>query len=94
MHRRASPTQVGSSQSEEAAKGYSAANPPRAWTERAQPLRTARNVKEYVRWLRGGWKEERWWEDAMGGEVEEERRRRLSEVEGLRIGLEGARGCL
>jgi hypothetical protein len=34
---------------------------------------------------------ERWWEDALGGEVEEQRLKRLEVLKVFREGMEGAR---
>jgi hypothetical protein len=45
--------------------------------------------------MRGGWKDvpegERWWVDALGGEVEEKRVRNLAAVKGVKEGMVAAR---
>ncbi|KIK54184.1 hypothetical protein GYMLUDRAFT_264791 [Collybiopsis luxurians FD-317 M1] len=81
-----------------AVKEYSHANPPPHWqkvNEIASRLHGG-SIKKLQAFLRGGWKdvskEERWWEQAMGGAVEERRRRNLERLELLRRGMEGARG--
>lgn len=77
------------------AQAYSHANPPPSWTQHAQALRTEKNVKEYVKFVRGGWKEvpegQRWWEEALGGEVERIRAERIGPLNGLVSGLAAAR---
>jgi hypothetical protein len=79
------------------AKEYSRANPPPHWTAHAQKARSQAQTKSYQTFLRGGWKdvpqEERWWDIALAG-AEQERKRRLGLVEGVRNGMEGARECL
>ncbi|KAH9847502.1 hypothetical protein C2E23DRAFT_495197 [Lenzites betulinus] len=85
-----------------APKAYSHTNPPPHWgTVRAlrgdahagtlMP-KTDKALREfYAR----GWREvpegERWWETALGGEVEERRLKALPSMEGLRRGMEAAR---
>jgi hypothetical protein len=77
-------------------KLYSAMNPPPTWTQHAQRLRSTANVKEYREFMKGGWKRvpesERWWVDALGGEVEEQRVERLQILKPYREAAEGARG--
>lgn len=76
---------------------YSRAHPPPSWVE-AQKLVAPDVPKGHMRtlqaFLRGGWRDvpagQRWWEDALGGEIEERRRRNLGLVHGVRTGLEGA----
>ncbi|KAF9257156.1 hypothetical protein L218DRAFT_965568 [Marasmius fiardii PR-910] len=69
---------------------YSHANPPPHWK-----FVRERSVKEMNEFLKGGWKslspEERWWEQAMGGVVEEKRKERLEVLGLLRKAMEGAR---
>jgi hypothetical protein len=46
----------------------------------------------YRAFLRGGWREgERWWEEALGGSLEEQRRANLGVLEGIRRGMEVVR---
>jgi len=53
------------------------------------------NPKDAQAFLRGGWRElpveERWWEEALGGAVEEKRRVSLELIQGVRRGMEGAK---
>lgn len=76
---------------------YTRTNPPPSFAA-AQALQTpdlphghARTLQNF---LKGGWREvpagERWWEDALGGEIEARRVRNLEAVKGVREGLEGA----
>jgi hypothetical protein len=74
---------------------YSHANPPPHWDAvramRPHPLK----LKEFRKFLAGGWREvpesERWWERALGEEVERTRLERLPSFEGIRKGLEDVR---
>ncbi|EIN05655.1 hypothetical protein PUNSTDRAFT_91208 [Punctularia strigosozonata HHB-11173 SS5] len=74
---------------------YSLANPPPHWTTvralRPHPLK----LRDFRKFLSGGWREvsesERWWEQALGAEVERTRAERLPSFEGIRKGLEDAR---
>ncbi|PSR78464.1 hypothetical protein PHLCEN_2v7407 [Hermanssonia centrifuga] len=76
---------------------YSLTNPPPSFA-RSQSLQlpdvSKGHLKTFQKFLKGGWKEvgegERWWEDALGGEVEERRRVNLERVKGVRTGMEGA----
>lgn len=84
---------------------YSHANPPPHF-HHAKTLISPRATRKYREFLRGGWRNvpeaERWWDNALGGVVEE---RRKANVEGLggvnepdgpmsalRRGMEGAKG--
>jgi hypothetical protein len=69
---------------------YSKTNPPPHWSH-IRSLRIQR--KNYVTFLREGWKDvrEKWWEDAFDG-LDERRMRNLMIVQGLRDGIVGARG--
>ncbi|TFY66281.1 hypothetical protein EVG20_g4804 [Dentipellis fragilis] len=75
---------------------YSHAHPPPHWA-RVQEL-WARGPRALTAFYRGGWRQvpegERWWEEAMGGKIEERRRAQLSVVQGVRGGMEGARGLV
>ncbi|EGN91776.1 hypothetical protein SERLA73DRAFT_192050 [Serpula lacrymans var. lacrymans S7.3] len=75
---------------------YSRANPPPTWAL-SQSLRLAPtgSMRTFREFLKGGWRNvpegQRWWEDALGGEIEE-RRKAAVEVLGLaRKGLEETR---
>ena len=83
---------------EDPPKPYSHTNPPPGFVAlqdllapdfaQGMPPRTLRTF------LQGGWRAvpagQRWWEDALGGEIEERRRRNREAVIGVRLGLEGA----
>jgi len=53
------------------------------------------NPKDIRAFLGGGWRElppeERWWEEALGGAVEEKRKVSLELIQGVRRGMEGAK---
>ncbi|EAU87237.2 hypothetical protein CC1G_12455 [Coprinopsis cinerea okayama7 len=74
-------------------------NPPPHWAEVKKLVspKHGGSLRKYFEFLRSGWKEvryedgERWWETALGGEVEAQRERALAELELLKKGLEGAR---
>jgi len=55
------------------------------------------NPKAFVKFQSGGWRDvpegERWWEDALGGEVKVQRVQNLKLLGNLRHGMEGARQC-
>lgn len=76
---------------------YTFDNPPPSFVA-AQALQTPDapygHLKTLQKFLRGGWRDvpegERWWEDALGGDIEERRRRNLEAVKGVRLGMEGA----
>ncbi|KZP28434.1 hypothetical protein FIBSPDRAFT_1039559 [Athelia psychrophila] len=85
-----------SSPSPEGEMPYSHANPPPHWAE-ARKLVAPRASKEYVKFLRGGWRDvpeaERWWVDALSGSVEERRKVHVEEggaMGALRKGMQGA----
>jgi hypothetical protein len=79
---------------------YSSSNPPPHFSH-VQQLLSPRASREYRDLLRGGWKNvpvaERWWVDALGGVVEEQRKANVEGLEehgpmgALRWGMEGAR---
>ncbi|KAH7882582.1 hypothetical protein F5I97DRAFT_279688 [Phlebopus sp. FC_14] len=75
---------------------YSRTNPPPNWPK-SQALRVAPtgSPDTFRTFLRGGWRDvpqgERWWEEALGGPIEEQRRANLDRVEALRVGLERTR---
>jgi hypothetical protein len=75
---------------------YSSTNPPPHWTsvkELASP-KYGGNFSKYLAFLGTGWKDlpenERWWETAMGGEIETRRAAAMADLSGLRRGLEAA----
>lgn len=76
---------------------YSHANPPPSFVT-AQALAETDAAKGHMKTLQaflcGGWRDvpegQRWWEDALGGDIEERRKRNLEAVIGVRLGLEGA----
>jgi len=75
-------------------KPYSHENPPPHW-EFVRNIRSDHSLKGMQELFKGGWKdipeEERWWDKAMGGVVEEKRRVNLELLEGVQKGMEGAR---
>ncbi|KAF9481058.1 hypothetical protein BDN70DRAFT_876793 [Pholiota conissans] len=79
------------------ASGFSIASPHPQWAQ-VQALVSKPNggSKHTMRkFLQGGWRDvpegERWWETALGPEVEEKRARNLQLIDKLRQGLEGGR---
>ena len=85
------------------AEAYSRAHPPPHWAHVQRLLGASghaalddkRGLRAMRAFLAGGWRDvpegERWWEDALGGEVEERRLRGLGAMHALRKGLEEAR---
>ncbi|KAF8837537.1 hypothetical protein BDN67DRAFT_972879 [Paxillus ammoniavirescens] len=75
---------------------YSNANPPPNWVK-SQAIRVAPtgNMANFQAFLKNGWRDvpesERWWEEALGGPVEEKRRANLEILESLKFGLDRAR---
>ncbi|KAJ3850025.1 hypothetical protein EV368DRAFT_46135 [Lentinula lateritia] len=76
---------------------YSLTNPPPHW-DKVKPIASTLHggsIKKLQAFFRGGWKElpeeERWWQEAMGGTVEQERWQNLQVLDMLRKGMEGAR---
>lgn len=76
---------------------YSPANPPPHWV-RAKAVMSkpvGGSTKALQALFKGGWRDvpegERWWDQALGG-VEEQRKANLELLEGLRKGMDGARG--
>ncbi|KAJ7079451.1 hypothetical protein B0H15DRAFT_933532 [Mycena belliarum] len=67
---------------------YSLAAPPPHWAATAA-LRAS--IPALTAFYAGGWREERWWEEALAG-AEAERRERISLFGVLRGGMEGVRG--
>jgi len=65
-------------------------------------------MKHFKEFLKGGWKKVpgydgqvestdrgetgKWWEEALGGPIEEKRKKNLKIVEALKVGMEGLRG--
>lgn len=82
---------------QEDASAYSRTNKPPHWAH-VQSLSFASHggsTKALRNLLKGGWKDvpqnERWWDDALGGTVEEQRKTRLEALEALRSGMERVR---
>ncbi|KAI1797390.1 hypothetical protein LXA43DRAFT_412367 [Ganoderma leucocontextum] len=82
------------------AQPWSHANPPPHWETVRElggqaRLENTGSLKHLRAFYTGGWRDvpegERWWEDAMGGEVEERRLRGLGCMQALRRGVEEAR---
>ncbi|EKM52920.1 uncharacterized protein PHACADRAFT_261613 [Phanerochaete carnosa HHB-10118-sp] len=52
------------------------------------------HLRALQKFLKGGWRDvpegERWWEDALSGEIETRRARNLEAVKGVRLSMEGA----
>jgi hypothetical protein len=75
---------------------YSHTNPPPNWVK-SQAMRVAPtgDMANFQAFLKNGWRDvpesERWWEEAMGGPIEEKRRANLEILESLKFGLERAR---
>lgn len=90
--------------SESTTGGYSHSNPPPQYPH-IQSLNPWRSPQKYREFVRGGWRDvpetERWWVDALGGVVEEQRRVNVEGLVGnleangpmglLRRGMDGAR---
>lgn len=81
---------------------YTHVNPPPTFV-RALGLQTPEdlahgNLRSLQRFLREGWRdvpaEDRWWEDALGGEIEERRKVNLERIRGVREGMFGAAATL
>jgi hypothetical protein len=71
---------------------YSHENPPPFWSK----VKELRSNPEAMRaFLKGGWRdvppEERWWEHALTGSVEQTRKTNLELLDGLRRSMEGAK---
>ncbi|KAF9221589.1 hypothetical protein BS17DRAFT_785016 [Gyrodon lividus] len=75
---------------------YSHINPPPNWVK-SQAIRVAPvgNMSNFQTFLMGGWRGvpegERWWEEALGGLIEEKRQANLEILDSLKLGLERAR---
>jgi hypothetical protein len=52
-------------------------------------------MSTFTKFLKGGWRDvpedERWWEDALDGPIEEQRKANLEILDPVRKGMEGAR---
>ncbi|KAK1215052.1 hypothetical protein PQX77_022355 [Marasmius sp. AFHP31] len=72
---------------------YSHSNPPPHWAKVQAMVDSG--VKELGKFYRGGWKEipaeERWWDSALGGVVEDTRKERLEVLGMLRRAMDGAK---
>jgi hypothetical protein len=77
--------------------GYSVTNPHAGWQEarKAMSKPLGGSPKKMRELMTGGWKSvpesERWWDQALGPEVEERRAKNLALIEELRKGLENTR---
>lgn len=75
---------------------FSPTNPPAHW-KKAQALRVAPSgsMSAFAKFLKGGWRDvpesERWWEDALAGPVEEQRKANLQIFDHIRKGMEATR---
>jgi hypothetical protein len=75
---------------------FSPTNPPTHW-KKAQALRIAPsgNMPAFAKFLKGGWRDvpegERWWEDALDGPIEEQRKVNLRMLDCIRKGMEATR---
>lgn len=78
---------------------YSHVNPPPHYKKHVLPLRDPNldngSLKRINKFLKGGWREvpedQRWWEQAMGGAIEERRKANMELIDGLRSGMDGLR---
>ncbi|KAG6815511.1 hypothetical protein H0H93_009617, partial [Arthromyces matolae] len=72
---------------------YSHTNPPPHWLEakRIQARTHGGSMRKLRAFFKGGWKdvpvEERWWDIALGGEVEEGRKKAMEMLDGLAEGF-------
>ncbi|KAG1824350.1 uncharacterized protein BJ212DRAFT_1260911 [Suillus subaureus] len=79
-----------------AAAPFSSTNPPPHW-KKAQALRVAPSgsMPTFAKFLKGDWRDvpedERWWEEALDGPIEEQRKANLEVLDSIRKGMEGAR---
>ncbi|KDQ50801.1 hypothetical protein JAAARDRAFT_41745 [Jaapia argillacea MUCL 33604] len=73
---------------------YSLTNLPPHWDD-VRSMLAISNRRKLREFLRGGWRDvpegERWWDEVLGGEIEEKRRERLEVVSLVRKGMEGSR---
>jgi len=75
---------------------FSSTHPPPHW-KKAQALRLAPSgsLPAFANFLKGGWRNvpegERWWEDALDGPVEEQRKANLQIFDHIRKGMEATR---
>ncbi len=76
---------------------YSYENPPSSFIQ-AKKIRSklhGGSTRRLKAFFKDGWRDvpsgQRWWEDALGGSVEERRKARLGAMEELRRGMEGGR---
>lgn len=76
---------------------YSHDNPPSSFiqTKKIRSKLHGGSTKRLKEFFKDGWRDvpsgRRWWEDALGGSVEERRKTRLDAMEELRRGMEGRR---
>ncbi|KAJ3474753.1 hypothetical protein NLI96_g12276 [Meripilus lineatus] len=87
------PTAPASTSSTPPPAPYSHKNPPPFW-EKVRAMRRGGNLKGLRDFLKGGWRDvpegERWWEEALGGSIEERRVLNLELMEGVQKGMEAA----
>ncbi|KAG2069670.1 hypothetical protein BDR04DRAFT_1101342 [Suillus decipiens] len=75
---------------------FSLTNPPPHW-KKVKALRVAPSgsMSAFANFLKGGWRDvpegERWWEGALDGPIEEQRKANLEVFDSIRKGMEGAR---
>ncbi|CAL1709867.1 unnamed protein product [Somion occarium] len=78
---------------------YSHANPPPHYKKHVLALRNPDldngSLKRLQKFLKGGWRDvpegERWWEEALGGALEERRKKNMELVDGVRSGMDNLR---
>jgi len=76
---------------------YSHSNPPPHWSivKSIASKPCGGNLKALQQFYRGGWRSvphgERWWEQALGGPVEQQRRERLEQLRYVGAGMDSAR---
>lgn len=78
--------------------GHSLTNPHPEWLDvkRMMSRHFGGSPQKLKHFLAGGWKDvpesERWWDKSLGERIEAQRVKNISMIEGLRKGLERARG--
>ena len=77
--------------------GHCLANPHPEWSEAERTMsgHLGGSAKKLKKFLAGGWRDipesERWWDKSLGENIEAQRVKNISMIEGLRKGLEKAR---
>ena len=81
---------------DERTERYSHVNPPPSFLRSLELQGDDGNLGRLREFLCGGWRDvalgERWWEDALGGEIEARRWENMEWVRGLSLGMTGASG--